>query len=59
MKTRVKFYGGSYYPEVKRWGFWWHTYCGDNIMHFGNKADAVAWAQTELLYNNKVVWESE
>jgi hypothetical protein len=59
MKTRIKYYGGYYYPQVRVWFWWKHIINGENYAFFLKMSDAVEFINLSgWKYNNKTVWES-
>lgn len=59
MKTRIKFYAGNYYPQIKKFIFWLNLHVGDNYVVFKTVEEAKEYlAKGDYLYHNKVVWKS-
>lgn len=60
MKTRVKYYNGWYYPQVRRYFIWRHIMKADNYAFFAELDDAIEFINLgNWLYNNKVMWNSK
>lgn len=59
MKTRIKYYGGWYYAQYRKWGFWHHVIKLDNYASFKTMEEAKIYLEeSEWLFNNKIVWKS-
>lgn len=60
MKTRVKYYQGHYYPQVKGLLFWKHILQNREYACFKTQEEAVEFISLSgWHYDNKVVWESK
>ena len=60
MKTRVKYYSGWYYPQVKKLIFWKHIIDGSNYAAFKTLDEAVEFISLgNWVYNDKVMWSSK
>lgn len=60
MKTRVKYYQGYYYPQVKGWLFWKHIMAEQDCASFKTLVDAVQFINFSGWHsNNTIVWKSE
>lgn len=60
MKTRVKYYNGWYYPQVKKLLFWNHIIKDSEYAAFQTLDEAVEFISLgKWIYNNKVMWSSK